>query len=169
MPPARDCTISVITDSIRWFLVLNGCNMVIEPSGIRTVFINDSINSSITHNFKLIINPLFYFFIFEESPAPVPAQNQELTTKEIASLVEKLGFGELKRLYMELELTDEEVEAAEAEAFPSQNKLEKAKKVFKKWKSDKGDQATKMALLRALKESKLIDTMQKMQKEWGIV
>ena len=68
---------------------------------------------------------------------------------------------------MELDLTDEEVEEAEAEATP-QSKLEKAKKVFKKWKHIKGKQATKMALLRALKGCTLIDTMQKMQDEWGI-
>ena len=81
--------------------------------------------------------------------------------------MEKLDLADLKCLYMKLNLTDQEVEAAEAEASP-QCKLEKAKKVFKKWISKNGKKATKMALLCALRECMLIDAMQKMQTEWKI-
>ena len=96
------------------------------------------------------------------------APDQKLmTNKDITSLVDKLGFAELSRLYLELNLTDEEVEEAEAQA-RTKSKLDKAKAVFHKWQQKEGKAATKMALLQALKECKLINTMQNMQEEWEL-
>ena len=122
-------------------------------------------------------------FIFQESPVqgtsvlapapasasiPVPAQEQELTDRDITSVVDKLESADLSRLYVELNVTYTERGDAESQAL-TQGKLDKALAVFHKWQKKEGKAATKMALLRALKECRLKDAMQKMQKEWGIV
>ena len=124
-------------------------------------------------------------FIFQEQPAPAPipvpapasvpmpdsrdpAPDQKLiTNKDIKSLVDKLNFAELSQLYLELNLTDGEVEDAQSQA-RTKAKLDRAMKVFHKWQQKEGNAATKMALLQALKECELINTMQMMQQEWGI-
>ena len=103
-------------------------------------------------------------FIFQEPPASAP--DQGLKDKDITSLVDKLGFADLCRLYLELDLNDAEVEDAQSQA-RAPGKLAKALQVFHKWQQREGAKATKMALLQALKECKLIDTMEKMQAEWA--
>ena len=65
-------------------------------------------------------------------------------------------------------MTYTEVEEAEEKAGTRGGKLDRARLVFYKWQEKEGEAATKMTVLHALKECTLVDTMQKMQKEWGI-
>ncbi|XP_072018876.1 uncharacterized protein [Amphiura filiformis] len=79
----------------------------------------------------------------------------------------KLTKDHLSNLYIELDIGEDEIENAKGKADTKDFKLQ-AISVLKAWRSSNGRNATRKAILEALKECDLIDAKEHLEEEWSV-